>query len=679
MSTRYEAEKAERKLVDAVMMRHRQLVAAGKIKFTVNYKMTKATWDDPSRFKSQDGKLSCIGSNINDVYATQKLANGEWHEQFQFAGPNWDTEFVPLDTCDLQCFDNDPDGTNPRLAKKDGSKISVADQLADAERIVGAALGEGVKIDLIGPDPDIKRKGQYKVVVTFNEVDDLNNDDIFTEQCTQVMSYSSGSGAKNIALLTGGFGTCIKLLDASYGSKTKVRPSRDVNGKRHEFNVRITPQVDASGKAVKITDSGKEDQASAERAVKKGLVPELPVGPRNCKKKSSTLFVIYPIEKLGPPPPVVDKSVLFMATDPLSLDKVYYYKRSDHRFVHVPTSTILVQAASAVAGPGYVTVHNILNYTPCRVPIMLSPVYKTVDPVNSLALYTRKWTDGSFRIVNLDLAQLAALSIATVGAPHCRGIQGYTAAVPTPDQLREHPDWAPRAGPCYRSLSAPASAVAEEGDDDAEQEPFTYCSMGVAASATLVASATAEAVAEAEEPVIVDVADAVPDVSNDAAIAAALNESASPAPEPPMVGDKRSISTAERVVEEPDMNMRLCRQSMCPESDGAAPMITQNIKVSFTNGVPVYTQFLSVCLKRGTGPTDADLIAIDALVGECKTEAIKASGVSGVKTLSGAYSESMGAASTAPMTLQEKCDVQATSDAVKVTAPVVGVLVGGLF
>ena len=123
------------------------------------------------------------------MYATQKLANGEWYEQYQFAGPNWDTEFVPLDTCDLQCFDTDSDGSNPRLAKKDGSKITVVDQLGDAERIVGAALDEGVKIDLIGPDSDIKRKGMYKVVVTFTEVDDLNDDDAFTEQGTQVMSF----------------------------------------------------------------------------------------------------------------------------------------------------------------------------------------------------------------------------------------------------------------------------------------------------------------------------------------------------------------------------------------------------------------------------------------------------------------------------------------------------------
>ena len=39
----------------------------------------------------------------------------------------------------------------------------------------------------------------------------------------------------------------------------------------------------------------------------------------------------------------------------------------------------------------------------------------------------------------------------------------------------------------------------------------------------------------------------------------------------------------------------------------------------------------------------------------------------------------MGATSSAPMTMQDKCDVQATLDSVNVNAPVTGVLVEGLF
>ena len=541
----------DERLVALVMSIHRLLVEEGFVHHTNGWTMKKCTWDDPSRF-GKNGKLSCIGSNINDVYATQKLRDGTWYEQFQFAGPNCDTEFVPIALEQLQCFCKGADGNNPRLFKQDGSRITVADQLADAERIIGTALKDGVKVDLVGPDADIRRKGMYKVVVTFNEVDDLDNDDVNIEQCTQVVSYSSGSGAKNIALITGGFGTSIKVLDGdgdcSYGSRTKVRPSLDVGGKRYEFNVRITPQVDASGKAVKITQSGNEDKASAERAIKKNLSPEMPVGPTNCSKKSTTLVCIFPIEQLGPPP-------------------------------------LVYRSLGASAGP-------------------------------------------------------------------------FAPGAEDEDEEDEEDEEDDEEQPEYRSLSVAGAAPVEAAFD-----------------ATL-ATATAAALA----PLSVT----VPDTSSDEAIATALQEeeamAKAPDSTPPIVGDKRSISNAERVEpEDPMMNMRLSRQSMCPISNGPAPMIKQDIKVSFTNGVPVFTQFLSVCIKRGTGPLRGDLLAIDALVGKCKMEAMLASGVSGVKKLSGAYAESMGATSSAPMTMQDKCDVQATLDSVNVNAPVTGVLVEGLF
>ena len=145
---------------------------------------------------------------------------------------------------------------------------------------------------------------------------------------TRVRSYGSGSGAECAAVLMGGFGTNVKVLQGdvpgAYGSLTTVRPSLDVDGVRYEFNLSVVPMVDASGKAVEIKDSGKETEASAKRAAAKGLSMEVPVGPENCKKITSTILAIVPIAKMPPPPPEVLKNTLYMMVDPLSLENVYF-------------------------------------------------------------------------------------------------------------------------------------------------------------------------------------------------------------------------------------------------------------------------------------------------------------------------------------------------------------------
>ena len=60
---------------------------------------------------------------------------------------------------------------------------------------------------------------------TFNEFDDLNDDDVGIEQRTSVLAYASGSGCKTMGVLMGGFGTCVKLLEGGHGTRTVVRPS----------------------------------------------------------------------------------------------------------------------------------------------------------------------------------------------------------------------------------------------------------------------------------------------------------------------------------------------------------------------------------------------------------------------------------------------------------------------
>ena len=88
----------ERILVEQVMRVHRKLKGEGKLNYVQNF--TKAIDDNSRDFSG--GELSAVGEDIQDVYAEQKAADGSYHEQYQFAGPNWDTEFVLLDAKDFQ-------------------------------------------------------------------------------------------------------------------------------------------------------------------------------------------------------------------------------------------------------------------------------------------------------------------------------------------------------------------------------------------------------------------------------------------------------------------------------------------------------------------------------------------------------------------------------------------------
>ena len=78
---------------------------------------------------------------------------------------------------------------------------------------------------------------------------------------------------------------------------------------------------------------------------------------------------------------------------------------------------------------------------------------------------------------------------------------------------------------------------------------------------------------------------------------------------------------------------------------------------------------------------NADLINLDQNVGKLYEQAKEASGVSGTKKLSGAYAANMNATSSKPMSLTQKCDVQATIDASANGQIAVGIPVGmeGLF
>ena len=196
-------------------------------------------------------------------------------------------------------------------------------------------------------------------------------------------------------------------------------------------------------------------------------------------------------------------------------------------------------------------------------------------------------------------------------------------------QLLEHPEWAHVE---IRSL----------GSKNCSLDP-SYRSLGAAA-------AVEADVTEEEEEAVVVVADANPaaaepavegpvDTSSDAAIAEALQEEEQANKAPPKVGDKRSLDTSAR--DKPASNMSLTRQSRASKSAGEAPKIRSDVERT-TEGCVVITETISVGLKKGTMPTEADILAIEALVGERIEAAKKAGGVSEIKKLSGTLAAKMG-------------------------------------
>jgi hypothetical protein len=678
MKTREAIEREERALAIAVNEIRDRLVQQDKLNYIAKYNFKKATWDDPLRHKNGN-KLSCWGSNINDSFFVQYLLDGTPYEQFQLCGPNHDSVFVPIPTSKINTLLTDADGNNPRIITEDGGKATFAYQLKNAAQVAGAALADGVTINLGIDDPDVSNIDmcQYKIVVTFTRFEDITDDNTAVEVASKIRSYGSGSGAENVAFLMGGFGTCVKVLQGDkpgvHGSCTTVCPSIDFKGERYEFRLSVTPFVDASGEAVKIEDSSKETKESAMRAAAKGLAVEVPVGPDGAAKITSTLLAIVPIEKIEPPPPPppeLIKTTLYVAIDPLSLAKVYCYARTDRRFVHQPTESVLAQAATAVELSGNYAVYNIIGYTPASKPIELLPIYKTLDPVNERVIYTRKWTDRRYRIVNPSEEELAGLAVLTEtdGAPSRFGISGYVAAIATPDQLAEHPEWAPPRN--YRCLTRSLGEEEEEDEDFEEPEEAVYRSGGPAASADN------EPMDDVVEPVVGDASDSFlpapapelsvegpPDASANAAAAASSSSA------PPMVGDKRLWSTSNR--DTTATNLTLTRQQRSKKSVGKAPKIHSNVTRSFKNGTIVITEFIHVGLRADKGPTEEDLIQLDTLVGKRLEAAKHAGNVKSVKNLSGAYAEKMGAVTNNKMTPDQKYDINATNAATNVMYAVV--------
>jgi hypothetical protein len=232
----------------------------------------------------------------------------------------------------------------------------------------------------------------------------------------------------------------------------------------------------------------------------------------------------------------------------------------------------------------------------------------------------------------------------------------------------------------YRSASAlfapPATAAAPPVDDEEpeeqEEEIPAYRSLGESSGSAAVAIASAEAeeapapAADDDDLVIVESGDAAADTSSDAAIAAVLEEEP-PVPVPPAVGDKRSLSTSDR--DTPfETTLALTRQSRTTKSTGKAKEIKYAPKVSGA-GVPIVTHTITMAKKRGVPLTRADLLELNKIKGELIELAKKNGGVKSEKKLSDTYSMAAGITSNGPLSLQAKCDIQATKEAA-IDAPI---------
>lgn len=691
---RNDVEQAQRKLADEVNSVIVELKPSGQVDAIKDMRFMLIAWRDPSRSKDPTtGKLSCFGKIITDNAVKYIDKAGNVRNCWMLMAENYNPTGIWVPTDKIRALMTGADGKNSSLSKDDGSFHSFQNALKNAGKLAGAALGEGVTMDLSLGDDDLVDYGFCFWQVAFFEMEE--NDDAELETYQEVVSYGSGSGAEVAAILMTGQGTSVKLLDGGYGGRTKVRPSLDVDGVRHEFNLSVTAMLDEHGKSVEVKKSGTESKQSAMRAAGKGLAVEVPVG-FGPKKISSSIVALCPIEKHAAP------------YKPLS------------SFVYTP--------------PVYVA------------PTALPTIYLTIDPVSKMGVYSRKWTNGVFHRYNIDYCASAI----SMGAPLSTQIVGYKPAAyavfqPTHVQTMGvvapgftvvpngpiaivaagHYEPAPvyrglsSKTPHYRSLSAKATssgakycsmgaaaaAVAgpadcsdeeEEEDDDSSLQ---YRSMGAPApapapeaemeeeepaapvfrSGSSVAvddeepvdvgdAAAAAAALTTDEAVVVDVPP--PDTSNDAAIASAVQAEEDKAAVPPALGDKRTLSEAD--MRPPETNMFLTRQSRAKKSAGRATKIVKDVKRGKEGSIMI-SETIYVGIKPGTKPTRADIIAVNKLVQE-RMDAAKALGGK-EKTLDSKYSEVQGATSSAPMSLSTKCDIAATQAAL-VQAPIVGVPVG---
>lgn len=296
-------EKAQCQLADEVNNVIVELKPSGKVDAIKDMRFMVVAWRDPSRFKDPTtGKLSCFGKIITDnsVKCLDKADNALNCWMLMPENYNPPGIWVPADK--IRVLMTGADGKNNSLSKKDGSFHSLQDALKNAGKLAGAALGEGVTMDLSLGDDDLVDEVFCFWQVAFIEIPE--DDDAELETFQEVLSYGSGSGAEVVAVLMTGQGTSVKLLDGGYGSRTKVRPSLDVDGVRHEFNLSVTAMLDEHGKSVEVKKSGTESKESAMRAAAKGLAVEVPVG-FGPKKISSSIVALCPIEKhyVAPPPP----------------------------------------------------------------------------------------------------------------------------------------------------------------------------------------------------------------------------------------------------------------------------------------------------------------------------------------------------------------------------------------
>ena len=666
-------------LANKAMAGKRALEARGELKNLEGMTFKKTTWRDTNRAKLPSGKMSCLANEgLNDVIDYIVKPDGTTTECYVLAGDNLDLQYYPLQANKLNLMMmTNKDGLQPSLQDADGNNHTLHTGLKQFAQYTSALSDSDLSVQDM-PEEII----QYVLQGAFITFKDPKNEDEQVMKHTKVRSLMSGSGADCAYIHFGGFGMSGGLLEGGYGSMTKISPTRFVKGDEYTFDLMVTPMVDANGDNFTISQSGTEDNESATKAAAKGYSVELPVGPAGCKKITSHFTAIVPIEKMAPPPPELIKDVLYVAEDPLNLAKVYCYKRTDNRYVWAPTQTVLVRADKAVTLHRYAyPVQDIIGYQAATQPIAHPEVYVVVDPVASLSVYAHRWTDGTFRRIDGYVAVGGEL---TAGPGlYYRNIRGYQPAI-------DH------SGVQYRSLSASAAACLPPVDDEEEEEEEEEDRpryRGQNLSAATAAPTVVPTAMEEEEPVMVDVADAapdapaapvanpVPDTSSDEAIAKAVSEeeAAAPsadAPAPPMVGDKRSLSTAGRSEEppEPEVNCTLTRQSCGKNSTGKLRKIARSVKRRNTGAI-IVTETITIGIKEGEAPTDEDWRQLDALFGK-RIAAIKKASGKEAKKLSDSFSEKVGVTSTAPLSTTAKIDIAATVQAVGVVSAPIGIPVG---
>jgi hypothetical protein len=680
MTSPADIRRQEQMLADEVMALKREMDKEKLLPYLEGDSFKKCTWRDLTRnVDAVTKKVSAWGNmGINDVFDVQDLGNGQTYEQYVMAGDNLDLKYTPTPANAIDLLMMDEDSKNPRLRDAAGNNVTFNTALHEFGKIIKAAAKfpnpEDVHMDI---EDMPGRMVQYVVQFSFVEFDDLNDADAHVVKRTEVRSYMSGSGADCAWLHFGGWGINGGILDGGYGERTKIAPTAVVDGVEHQFGLKVSPMCTKDGKAYNIVNRGTEKKDDAAAALAKGLSIEMPIGPHGCKKLTSTLTAIFAIEKMPrPTPPPVPKpakvfhDVVYLTVDPVSKMAIYSRKHIMTNAFHRWTIDHC-QSAVTLGAPFHT---QIIGYTPAAmhvfapaaVPVVTAGVAGVVLGESAPA-----WRFGYRGVQPMQRPQ------------HYRSLRRPASAPLTnPSPCPSVPSAVsnPAAQPVYRSASAlfapPATAAAPPVDDEEpeeqEEEIPAYRSLGESSGSAAVAIASAEAeeapapAADDDDLVIVESGDAAADTSSDAAIAAVLEEEP-PVPVPPAVGDKRSLSTSDR--DTPfETTLALTRQSRTTKSTGKAKEIKYAPKVSGA-GVPIVTHTITMAKKRGVPLTRADLLELNKIKGELIELAKKNGGVKSEKKLSDTYSMAAGITSNGPLSLQAKCDIQATKEAA-IDAPI---------